>query len=418
MKEKIAIVLGRGVEGCGVSMSAVQFNKAVGSDTFATMDKKWPRGKGLDLQYTGWYAGKENENQKMIETLNGYDLVIFYSVPSKKHPEACQKGFLELVQKIKPRKALINVDHKIQSITRNAFLAETCEAMDIIMTHSLTNPFSKWVKEHKVTTPLVKMGVGFDYDDIREKYWKPIEEQVPNVIRWIGRNTGWKGPHLMIDFHQQQLMDAGFITILEGLEASISYKDILYTDKEYKVRKAVNNFFRPEKEYGDVPFNPEFHGKEVVNSGAYLYPPYINREALERLSISAFGSDLYHLDSSMYGNNIENCHAECIATGTVPLFHKHFGENVIHKVQGKPVSECKDTGTLLLDYTNFVEVRDLMIKLKNDNVMRDEWRNMAFEFWKQHSDGKDEVLNIIKLAKTEVEPVVYESPSSLLDFLQ
>lgn len=414
-KEKIAIVLGRGVEGCGVSMSAVQFNKAVGSDTFATLDKKWPRGKGLDLQYVGWYAGKDAENQKMIETLNTYDLVIFYSVPSKKHPEECQKGFLELVQKIKPRKALINVDHKIQSITRNAFLAETCEAMDIIMTHSLTNPFSKWVSEHKVTTPLVKMGVGFDYDGIRNAYWKPIEEQRSNVVRWIGRNTGWKGPHLMIDFHQQELKKSGFITILEGLEASISYKDILYADKDYKVRKDVINFFRPEKEYNEISFNNEFHGKEVENSGAYLYPPYINKEALERLSVSAFGSDLYHLDPTMYGNNIENCHAECIATGTIPLFHRHFGQHVIHKKYGIPVIECKDNGTLLLDYNNFNEINDLMVKLKNDNVMRDEWRNMAFEFWKSHSDGKDEVFKIIELAKTKAERLSYKS-NSLSDF--
>ena len=28
-----------------------------------------------------------------------------------------------------------------------------------------------------------------------------------------------------------------------------------------------------------------------------------------------------------------------------------------------------------------------MIILSNDNVMRDEWRNMMFEFWKDHCDS-------------------------------
>ena len=32
----------------------------------------------------------------------------------------------------------------------------------------------------------------------------------------------------------------------------------------------------------------------------------------------------------------------------------------------------------------------------NDNVMRDEWRNMMFEFWKDHCDAKviyDDIIN-------------------------
>ena len=64
-----------------------------------------------------------------------------------------------------------------------------------------------------------------------------------------------------------------------------------------------------------------------------------------RMARSAFGSDLYHLKAETYGDNIENCHAECIASGTVPLFHKHFCDNVIHKVQGKPISQCQNTGS-------------------------------------------------------------------------
>ena len=84
----------------------------------------------------------------------------------------------------------------------------------------------------------------------------------------------------------------------------------------------------------------------------------------------------------------KNCHAECIASGTVPLFHKHFCDNVIHPVQGKPISQCQNSGTLGVDHTNFNECRDQMVKLKNDPAMRDDWREMAFEFWKQHSDGE------------------------------
>ena len=42
------------------------------------------------------------------------------------------------------------------------------------------------------------MGVGFNFT--KDK-WKPIHEQDPFYIRWVGRTAMWKGPDLMIDFH-------------------------------------------------------------------------------------------------------------------------------------------------------------------------------------------------------------------------
>jgi hypothetical protein len=397
---KVAIVLGRGTEGCGVTQCAIQMQKVTNADILSAKDKKWGRAKGLDIRQeefmmgTEWahYAQKINEN---------YDLCVIYSIPSKSHPQDCQDNFISFLKAINIRKAFINVDHKAASIARNANLKEVCENVDVIMTHSLENDFSKFMTKNKIQTPLTKMGLGFDYDGHRAEHWRPIEFQQHNMVRWIGRTAMWKGPNLMIDFHQDALMENGFITVLEGLEASIQYPLVLYRDnaaEKPQDRRKVMNYFRPEKEYNEVKFTSDLYGKEEIGNGAYLYPQYINSEAMFRLSLSAFGSDLYHLKAETYGNNIENCHAECVASGTVPLFHKHFCDNVIHKVQGDPVSQCKNSGTIGVDYTNFNECRDLMIQLKLDPMMRDDWREMAFEFWKQHSDAEPVVTEIIDLA--------------------
>ena len=397
---KIAIVLGRGTEGCGVTQCAIQMQKVTGADILSAKDKKWGRAKGLDIRQEEFIMGAEWKHyaQKINEN---YDLCIIYSIPSKSHPQDCQDNFVSFLKAINIRKAFINVDHKAASIARNANLKEVCENVDVIMTHSLENDFSKFMQKNKIQTPLTKMGLGFDYDGHRAEHWRPIEFQQHNVVRWIGRTAMWKGPNLMIDFHQDALMENGFITVLEGLEASIQYPLVLYRDnaaEKPQDRRKVVNYFRPEKEYNEVKFTPDLYGKEEVGNGAYLYPQYINSEAMFRMSLSAFGSDLYHLKAETYGNNIENCHAECVASGTVPLFHKHFCDNVIHKVQGDPVSQCKNSGTIGVDYTNFNECRDLMIKLKNDPSMRDDWREMAFEFWKQHSDAGPVVNEIVDLA--------------------
>jgi hypothetical protein len=413
---KIAIVLGRGTEGCGVTQCAIQMQKVTSADIYSAADKKWGRAKGLEIKQTEFMMG--TQWQETADKLNKeYDLLVVYSVPSKGHPQDCQDNFVPFLQHINIRKVFINVDHKAASIARNANLKEVCESVDVIMTHSLENDFCKFMKKNNIKTPLTKMGLGFDYDGHRSKYWKPIEEQQHNMVRWIGRTAMWKGPSLMIDFHQDELMSNGFITVLEGLEASIQYPLVLYRDNKEKNpvdRRVVENHFRPEKQYNEVKFTSDLYGKEVEGKGAYLYPQYINSEAMERLSLSAFGSDLYFLKAEHYGNNIENCHAECIASGSVPLFHKHFCDNVIHPVQGKPISQCQNTGTLGVDYSNFKECHELMTKLKNDPAMRDDWREMAFEFWKQHSDGEKVVEEIVDLALNTTS----NQPQGLEEFFQ
>ena len=400
---KTIILLGRGTEGCGVTQCAIQMQKVTGATILSANDKKWGRAKGLQIEQAEMSVGKEWE--QMARLINLHDLCIVYSIPSKSHPQDCQDNFLKLLDAIDIRKAFINVDHKSASIARNANLAEICGKVDVIMTHSLENDFCRFAKKNKVVTPIKKMGLGFDYDGHREKYWRPIEEQNDHYVRWIGRTAMWKGPALMIDFHQDALMDNEFITILEGLEASIQYPLVLYRDNKNETpvdRRKVVNYFRPEKQHGETQkFLPEFYGQEKIGEGSYLYPQYMNSECMERLSLSAFGSDLYHLKAETYGNNIENCHAEIIACGSIPIFHKHFCDNVIHKVQGKPVSQCTNTGTIGLDYSNFEECKNIMIQLKNDPTMRDDWREMAFEFWKQHSDGNTVVNEIIQLATTD-----------------
>lgn len=408
MIPKTIIILGRGTEGCGVTQCAIQMQKVISADILSANDKKWGRAKGLDIEQIEFNVAEQWE--EYADKINeAYDLCIVYSIPSKSHPQECQDNFVPFLNKIKIRKAFINVDHKAASIARNANLKEVCESMDVIMTHSLENDFSKFMKKNHVNVPLKKMALGFDYDGHRAKYWKSIEEQQSNVVRWIGRTAMWKGPALMIDYHEKELLDNGYITILEGLEASIQYPLVLYRDAKEKNpvdRRRVVNYFRPEKQHGEISkFVPELYGIEQTGLGAYLYPQYINSECMERLSRSAFGADLYHLKAETYGNNIENCHAECVASGTVPIFHKHFCDNVIHKKYGDPISKCPNSGTVGLGYDNFEECRETMIKLTNDPAMRDDWREMAFDFWKQHSDGVDVVKEIVELAiSNDIQP--------------
>ena len=396
---KIGVILGRGVEGVGLTKNVVEFQKLFpGVEVYATIDKLWQRMNSMDFKVNYFRGTDWNEISKptkkfpdlltctqVVDRINKLDMCIVYSVPSKSHPEDCINNFIKMMDEIKVRKSLVQVDHKIHSINRNAGLAEISSKMNVLMCHYTENPFGKWVKKNNIETPLTNMGVGFNFN---KDYWKPIEQQNPNLVRWVGRTAMWKGPDIMIDFHNDHLRKNNFITILEGLEASINYPAVLYKNpKELTGRRDVINYFRPEKGIDiNESKNPEY-GTEKINKGAYLYGAYTHSEMMERMSLGGFGSDLMYFNENIYGDNVEYCHTDCFAAGVIPIFHKHFCDNVIHKKQGKPISECKDTGTLGVDAENAETVCSQMIILSNDNVMRDEWRNMMFEFWKDHCDS-------------------------------
>tara|TARA_Y100001937_G_scaffold89478_1_gene121030 strand:- start:1797 stop:3071 length:1275 start_codon:yes stop_codon:yes gene_type:complete len=396
---KIGVLLGRGVEGVGLTKNVVEFQKLYPEvEIYATIDKLWQRMNSMDFKVNYFRGADWNEISKptkkfpdlltctqVIDRINKLDMCIVYSVPSKSHPEDCINNFIKMMDEIKVRKSLVQVDHKIHSINRNAGLAEISSKMNVLMCHYTENPFGKWVKKNNIETPLTNMGVGFNFN---KDYWKPIEQQNPNLVRWVGRTAMWKGPDIMIDFHNDHLRKNNFITMLEGLEASINYPAVLYKNpKELTGRRDVINYFRPEKGIDiNESKNPEY-GTEEINKGAYLYGAYTHSEMMERMSLGGFGSDLMYFNENIYGDNVEYCHTDCFAAGVIPIFHKHFCDNVIHKKQGKPISECKDTGTLGVDAENAETVCSQMIILSNDNVMRDEWRNMMFEFWKDHCDS-------------------------------
>lgn len=404
---KVAILLGRGTEGCGVTQCAIQMQRSSGAKVFSCSDVKWPRrtankfpGEYVELSF-------KTLNEDLITELNTYDVVVIYSVPSKSHPEETQENFVTLLSRINTRKTFINVDHNIQSINRNAKLKEICDVCDILLTHSTTNPFSEWVAKQGITTPLRKMRLGFDFDGHRHKYWLDVDNKDLKRVLWIGRTAGWKGPQLMIDFHNYSLRRDNYITVLEGLEANIGYKGVLYFDKENTVRRRVVNYFRPEKEHGDGKWSPDLYGTEKKGE-VYLYPPYNNHEAMQRMAFAGFGSDLYHLKPKMYGNNIENCHAEVVASGAIPIFHKHFGDHVIHHKTGDPVSKCDNSGTLFLDNTNYEEIADKMKELVDNEYKYSDFREAAFEFWKSHADIDEVVKEILDLSVTEAKQGIEE----------
>lgn len=387
---KIAFLMGRGVEGCGVTKFALEqarWYERHGHDVelLAVNDKTWsrknshPGSENIKL----FKLGKDGQTEAMISALSQAEIVYLVSLPSLGHPEKCIANFSRVLQSIQKALVFIQLDHNILSIKRNACLDEAVEAADVIFSLSRNNPFCEYIQGEKNLASLLEepkhlvydYQVGFDFDPIKKRFWKDIKEQDPKHHKWIGRTTQWKGYKPMLDFHNGYLMPGGHLTTLEGIEKSPAYLD-------FRVYAEFESHLSTKDAFNVVDISDK-HGKL-----AQVFSIYENDEMLERMSRVGFGYQLTKLDPKYIERALEFTHCEIICTGTVPVFRKEYGENAISRVTGDPLIQCKDTGTVWFDTEDFPGTFQTLQKLSENPSMRDEHRNAAYEFYKQHQDAE------------------------------
>ena len=279
-------------------------------------------------------------------------------------------------------------DHKAQSISRNSMIWETMEQMDACFTHSLTSPFAKKLKENVPNAKLIKMGLGFDFDSLRE-YWKPVEQQTKR-ISYFGRFAGFKDPQRIITM-QPLLQQAGIIGEMKGIERSIGSLDLFYSDLKDRVNSYRPNIYEVKKKDGEVTQTPE---------KVWIYGPYNRLEGIEDLSTSMFGADFYNLSAESYGDNMEFAMCEIIAAGVIPVFDKHWAENCTHK-DGKKFIDIHDFA-IYSDRDNLQDTVDQMEELAKRPVARELRRTKCLEWAKSHCDNSV-VYGQMHLDATKVE---------------
>jgi hypothetical protein len=396
---KVAIIMGRGIEGCGVTKFTVEQTKWLAKNgydftVFSSKDKSWTRKNAHDVSNVVQLKfAKPEETQKMINGCNEADAVIINSLPSVGHSDECIAQFERAINEITKPIILIQHDHSSLSIKRNAALDVCINRASVIFSHSHSNDFSRYVQQLKGgagldafmggdTAEILNFQPGIDFDFIRAKYWKPIEEQDNQHNKWIGRTTSWKGYKQMFAFHNQYLRPNNYITTFEGIEKSPAY---------LAFRELSEFHGLIDKDITTIPL--------AYDQPAYVFGPYINDQMLERMSKVAFGYQLSLLDERFIQRSIEYTHCELACVGVVPVFRKTYGERCTHRAQGKKLIDCKDTGTIWLDDNDMKPAFDILDKLSKDNGMRNEYREMAFEFYKSHQDAQHTFSEMMQLIK-------------------
>ena len=399
---KIAIIMGRGIEGCGVTKFTVEQTKWLAKNgydftVYSSKDKSWTRKNAHDVSnVVQLKLAKPEETQKMIDGCNESDVIIINSLPSVGHPEECIKQFTRFLNEVNKPIVLVQHDHSSLSIKRNACINEAIEKATVLFGHSDTNDFARLVQSstgggglagfmgEDTSKKILNFQPGMDFDSVRSKYWKPIEDTHQDLNKWIGRTTSWKGYVQMFKFHNEFLRPNNFITTFEGIEKSPAYL-------AFRELSEFNGHIADD--IATIPL--------AYDQPAYVFGPFINDQMLERMSTCGFGYQLSVLDARFIQRSIEYTHCEVACTGVVPVFRKSYGERCTHRHYGKKLIDCENTGTIWLDDNDMKPAFDLLNKLSKDPVMRNEYREQAFEFYKLHQDSQytfDEMMNKIKEA--------------------
>jgi hypothetical protein len=215
------------------------------------------------------------------------------------------------------------------------------------------------------------MQPGADSQSIRDAYWKDQSEQDVLHHKFIGRTTGWKGIEEMQLFHTAELKKFGALTTMEGLERSIGYVGFRDNFPHTYVSEDIATY----------NFSKQYGGELLV------FGPYNNKDMMHRLSKCGFGYQLTNLKPRFIGSSMEYTHCEVASCGVIPVFNKKFGDNCMHRTQGIPLTQCKDNGTVWLDMDNTAGTIAQIEKITLDDVLRNDMREQAYEFYKFNQDA-------------------------------
>ena len=146
---KVAIVLGRGIEGCGVTKYTVEperwlLNNSYNPTIYASKVKKWSRNDAHKIKNLVHVRFDKDSFDEVYEGCRSSDIIIFNSLPSIVHNKKCQDNFAKLLN-LSVCKILIQHDHNKSSLKRNALLQDSYEKSDILFAHSTTGDFADMV---------------------------------------------------------------------------------------------------------------------------------------------------------------------------------------------------------------------------------------------------------------------------------
>ena len=321
---KIAIIYGKGLDGCGVQRGGVEMtNWAVQNghvcDSYFVDERKFHRAKfhGDTADYIGMTP--ENFIDHASKINNDYDIVILNSYPSIKHESHTIMSFYNNFVKKLDKPIIVGMMHEISknNIDRIPILFLILNWCDIVMNFStktfFSTSFSKLFPSKVLGERTRRFKLWTDISEL-QKTGDKYKSDKQKRLTYMGRWTTMKDPRRILDMtpHFRQ-KDSSFDTLIIGIEKSIGARvDIL----DHPLCEFYTYCVYPPKVLQDPT--------KTVTMGPYKYD-----QGMRIMAESMFGASFYRLlkDKNNYGDRMEYTQIEMIGLGTIPVFDIDYGKS-------------------------------------------------------------------------------------------
>ena len=397
--KRIGLILGRGIEGAGVTRYSLELNNwlnknGYNSKIFSLTDKLWMRRKGQERK-SKIIEIDNNEIKDMSRLINNnFDFVFYVSIPSKKNSYKCIQDFYNyLVKGITiPKKIGMQHDHKKQSLNRNANLYEIFSEMDFIVSHSKDNVFYEdfiQLNGDKVLDKFIQLERGVDLNLFENKFRNNDYKNRRRGIIYLGRFATFKDPYRLIKFHNEFLHNKKIFTELIGIERSLASLYKIYKFEDSKTDRHMIEIYdssMPQKDY----FVKREKQKQTVLP--YVYRYYNREEILKQITNNLFGCSFYDIPEMIKFSalDIEYTQIEMIASGLIPLFDFNWA------VRNNIEMNEKIGIFLKKDLSNAEECLEEIERIFKINKLRKEYLNNSYELIKQNNDSDIVFKRMIK----------------------
>ena len=196
---RIAVLMLRGMEGCGVTnycrhLKAYYDSISTPCEIFVLNDKKIGRADtSTDLQITRFNF---DERQSIVNRINSdFDLSLIFSVPAKSSSEVVKTTYVEeILEKLKSPRWMVNLDHHFLSFSRNADYKNAIEACDGVLCYSLNKTkagFIGWLEKNNVKTQIKTLDNFFHVPFLNNLISLERGPRKKRII-YAGRAVAWK----------------------------------------------------------------------------------------------------------------------------------------------------------------------------------------------------------------------------------
>lgn len=384
---KVAFVLMKGFDGCGVSRFAIEHQKQLRSqgdicDIYA-FNNLYVREKAHTDKDVIFYDKFTNVD------FSNYDIFVLNSYEQEFSEE--DFNYYKSLPCIK-----VAMMHEITraNVSRIKHAWDWVLASDVVSSFSDTMDFTQDLRAKGFDmNKYFSFKMAMNDEDMNNLYNKSLTVNKDSGLIYFGRWTSMKDPHRLFDY---KALDPNMNFSMIGIERSIgAFYDIF------------NNPMCDAIKLGFVDNVDTYYNANKDSTKVSVFPP-INRDAaLEILSRTMFGCSFYRLKKNKIhnlGNRMEFTQIEmsCVC---LPVFDIEWGKNTYDIETGKSFYELGNNA-IYSDTNNLQASLDEMKMLSNNKELYNERRKNIFDLVKRNYGSVNNLKyfydNVLKIAGKEV----------------